>query len=347
MSVLMSYHRHIDRSRVQFDYLATRETDQTFEEEILALGGRVYHFPRPVMNAAYQKRMDAFFADHAGIYPVVHCHPLYASTIFGKAAKKHGVQCVIQHSHTSKYSANPLSAARNFTMLALFGRRATDFMACSAAAKKIFFWKRPEQVYLMRNALDLEKFSFSPEKREKLRAEFGIAEDALVLGHVGRFAKEKNHAFVLSLFRQLLRQHPNSHLLLVGDGELFDQVKALSAQMDLTDHITFAGRQSDVGGCMSAMDVFVMPSLFEGLGIVLIEAQANGLPCIASNQVPPEAKASDLLKYLPLGSKEEWAACALALAEDRCYDQEKKLTEAGYNITVEAQRLMKYYLSLT
>lgn len=339
MSVLMSYHRHIDRTRVQFDYLATRDAEATFEEEILSLGGKVYHFPRPAMTAAYQQQIHSFFREHEGEYPVVHCHPLYTSVVFGKIARKHGVNCVIQHSHTSKYSANPISAARNFGMLALFGRRATHYAACSNVAKEIFFWKRPEDVYLVRNAIQLEKFAFSPEKRERVRSELGFDTDTLVLGHVGRFAKEKNHDFLLSVFSQLHAQQVNTQLLLLGDGELFEQIKTKAANMGIADSIIFAGRQSDVGAYMSAMDVFLMPSLFEGLGIVLIEAQANGLPCIASDQVPLETKASDLIEYLPLGDPGLWTDAARK--KRRLFDRPAALD--NFEIRDAARDLVEYY----
>lgn len=340
MSVLMSYHRKIDRSRVQFDYLATREAENTFEAEILALGGRVYHLPRPSLTPEFRKQTEEFFRAHGGECPVVHAHPIYASAIFGKTAVKYGVKRVIQHSHTSKYSANPVSAARNFATLALFGRRATDFAACSGVAKKMFFWKKPEEVYLMRNAIDLEKFTFSGEKRNAIREALGIGRDALVLGHVGRFAKEKNHSFLLDVFSRLRKLQPEARLLLLGDGELFEAVKAEAARAGLADGVIFAGRQADVGAYMSAMDVFVMPSLFEGLGIVLIEAQANGLPCVASDQVPLETKASELIEYLPLrGDVDRWVEAVQG--KDRLLGRPAALE--AYEIGGAAEELVEYY----
>lgn len=346
MSVLMSYHRHIDRTRVQFDYLSFRQTDVTFEEEILTLGGKVYHFSRPNLKADFYKKVDRFFEKHANEYAVVHCHPIYTAAIFGKAARRHGVSHVIQHSHSTRLSEKFLSQVRNFAMLSVFRHRATEYAACSEAAKKIFFWKKPEEVYLMRNAIDVGKFTFSPEKRAARRKELGIGEDTLVLGHVGRFSKEKNHGFLLEVFAEVLKQRPDAKLLLIGDGVLFEAIKTLSAEKGLAQSVIFAGRQQDVAGYMSAMDVFLVPSLFEGLGIVLIEAQANGLPCLAANTIPSECAVGGEVVFLPLDYKEEWAIQTLKSLKCRHCGQLDTLTEAGYNIDVEANGLARYYLSL-
>jgi glycosyltransferase involved in cell wall biosynthesis len=207
-------------------------------------------------------------------------------------------------------------------------------------AKKMFFWKKPEEVYLMRNAIDLEKFTFSGEKRNAIREALGIGRDALVLGHVGRFAKEKNHSFLLDVFSRLRKLQPEARLLLLGDGELFEAVKAEAARAGLADGVIFAGRQADVGAYMSAMDVFVMPSLFEGLGIVLIEAQANGLPCVASDQVPLETKASELIEYLPLrGDVDRWVEAVQG--KDRLLGRPAALE--AYEIGGAAEELVEYY----
>ena len=147
MAMLMNYHRHICRERLQFDYLSFRDTTGTYEEEIKALGGRVYHISRPSPGGSFRRQMDAFFREHQGEYATMHCHPLYAAVIFAPAAKRYD---------------KPLSAARNRLMLTLFGRRATDFAACSREAKRIFFWKKPEEVFWLPNAIDLQRFAFSP-----------------------------------------------------------------------------------------------------------------------------------------------------------------------------------------
>lgn len=347
MSVLMSYHRHIDRSQIQFDYLSFRPTEQTYEEEIKRLGGRVYHFCRPSFSCSFLKKADVFFQEHGQEYPIVHCHPIYASALFGPSARRGGTLHVIQHSHTTKLSENPLSAMRNFAVLLLLGRRATDLAACSEAAKRVFFWADPKKVYLMRNAIDAQKFRFSPAARARVRRELSIADDAPVIVHVGRFSKEKNHPFLLQLFQEVHSQKPDARLILVGDGEEMGSVRALAEKNSLSDAVFFTGRQACVADYLSAADCFVLPSVFEGLGIVLVEAQANGLPCCASTNVPHEAASTDLVTFLPLkNSLHAWCENVLnCFSQDLSLRQNVQLSDR-YDICTAAAELKNYYKTL-
>ncbi|MBS6627673.1 MAG: glycosyltransferase family 1 protein [Clostridiales bacterium] len=347
MSVLMSYHRCIDRSQIQFDYLSFRPTEQTYEEEIKTLGGRVYHFCRPSFSRSFREKADAFFKEHGQEYPIVHCHPIYASALFGPSARRGGVAHVVQHSHTTKLSENPLSALRNFAVLLLFGRRATDLAACSEAAKRIFFWADPKKVYLMRNAIDAKKFRFSPQARTRIRAMLSIADDAPVLIHIGRFSKEKNHPFLLQLFQEVHSKKPDARLILVGDGEEMGHVRALTEKAGLTGAVIFAGRQACVADYLSAADCFVLPSLFEGLGIVLVEAQANGLPCYASENVPKEAAATALVTFLPLKNGPlYWSDKILNSLPPELSERMQTEIADRFAIDAAAADLTAYYLNL-
>lgn len=345
MSVLMSYHRHINLERVQFDYLSFRETTDTYEDEIRALGGRIYHCSRPSVSLAFQHEIDAFFAEHAGEYEIIHCHPIFASAVFAQTAKKYGVKRVIQHSHTTALGGTRHSAIRNAIILAICGRNATDFVACSEAAKKVFFWKKKKNVFLLPNAIDLEKFRFSPQKRKEIRMELGIDEACTVLGHVGRFAPEKNHAFLLSIFVEYCKKYPNSRLLLVGDGPLQERVRDQVETLGLGDSVIFAGRHSNVADYLSVMDVLVFPSKFEGLGIVLLEAQASGLPCFASDCVPTESNVFGGVSYISLD--EDAAAWAQQIWESDCGRRDicNELA-SGYDICRTTLKLEKYYYDL-
>lgn len=342
MSVLMSYHRQIDRTKVQFDYLSFRENSDTFEKEILSLGGRVYHGTKPAFSASFRRETDVFFCKHQGEYPIVHCHPIFASAMYGQSAKKYGALHVIQHSHTTRLSDRWLSKVRNGMILLLFGRRATDYAACSEEAKKLFFWVKPEQVYLMRNAIDCEKFRFSTQKRSDIRQQLRIPADTAVVGHVGRFSPEKNHDFLLRVFAEYSKKQENSRLLLLGDGKRLPEVKRLAEQLGLQERVMFAGRKSNVADYYSAMDVFLLPSRFEGLGIVLVEAQAAGLPCIASDCVPQEAAASDAVTFLPLKDVHAWNEKLQALTAS--IDREPGLAAGtDFDIRTAAEQLTAYY----
>lgn len=347
MAVLMNYHRHIDRSKIQFDYLSFRETDQTFEQEVADLGGRVYHFPRPSFSRSFCKKALDFFAAHAVEYQVVHCHPIFASALFGPYMKKAGVSHIIQHSHTTRLSSNPLSAARNF-MLLIGGRRcATDFAACSSAAKRVFFWLPQEKVHLIYNAIDPEAFRFSEKSRTVIRSSLNITDSAVVLGHIGRFSPEKNHTFLIEIFEQVKERRPEAKLLLVGGGKELEVIRSLAESKGLGDSTIFAGRRQNVADYMSAMDYFVLPSIFEGFGNVLLEAQANGLHCLASTCVPQEVACSEQASFLPLNDgSSRWAERIL---QDMSLDLDQRdpvELPGKFDIRIAAGELLEYYNSL-
>lgn len=300
LSALMSYYRRLDRNRLQFDFLSFRQADGTFEEEISALGGRVYRCVPPSARFSFWRDADGFFAAHEGEYPIVHCHPVFASAFFGPAAKRHGARHVIQHSHTTSYGGGPVSAVRNFCVELLFGRRATDFAACSQAAKKLFFWKPPEDIRLIYNAIDYDRFRFSPAARERIRGELGIGGNEIVLGHVGRFSREKNHSFLLRTFAQYRAERPDARLLMVGDGPLMADARRRAGALSIEPSVIFAGRRDNIEEYYAAMDIFLLPSRFEGLSIALLEAQASGLPCLVSGHVPGEAVIGGRVVFAPI-----------------------------------------------
>lgn len=342
MSVLMNYHRNIDRSRIQFDYLSFKETKETYENEIKVLGGKVYHISSPSITYKYQKEIRKFFENHKEEYQIIHCHPIFASVIFGKTAKKYGVKHVIQHSHTSSYGHNKLSAFRNYFIVILGKNVVTDYAACSEKAKALFFWEKTEKIFLMRNALQIEKYKFSQEKRDKIRKELNI-EGNIVVGHVGRFSQEKNHIFLLDVFDAFKKNTDHSKLLLVGDGSEFESIKMKVKKMQLQEDVLFVGRQTEISAYMSAMDVFIFPSKFEGLGMVLLEAQINGLPCLASDCVPPEVTISDLVKYKSLNeSAEEWAEDIKKVG----FGERNMAYVEMYDINYAAEEVMQYYENL-
>ncbi len=344
MSCLMNYYRFIDREKVQFDFLSFRKTDNTYEDEILRLGGRIYRCSKPSPIGGFLKEIDAFFAEHEDQYRIVHCHPIYCTAFFAVPAKRHGVKHIIQHSHTTKLSDNPLSALRNWVVNALFGRLATDYAACSEEAKALFWWKKAEDVKLMPNAIDYERFRFSRESRNRIRKELGIGDGELVLGHVGRFSPEKNHGFLLKVFEAVFAKYPQTKLLLVGDGATMDQVQQKANDLSCGKNVIFVGRHGRIEDYYCAMDVFLLPSRFEGLGIVLVEAQASGLPCFSSDVVPDAANISESVQFLPLKKGEEYWASKIENHVSR--DRSSCLLQGRLDIRTEVMNLVQYYRSL-
>lgn len=350
-TMLMNYYRNLDRTKVQFDFLLTYEKTSDYEEEILSLGGRVFHLtPLTLKNMkTYCRDVEVFLKTHPE-YQIVHSHTSSKSAIPLRIAKKCGIPVRISHSH-NMFLANGFSA-KEILRKALrkpLRKVSTHNFACSKeAAIWLYgedFWKNGK-VRIMKNAIDLERFSYQEEKRQALRKEYGL-EDAFVVGHVGRFDAQKNHTFLLEIFAEIKKQKENAVLMLVGDGNLKEQIQKQAEQMGITDSIRFMGVREDVPDWMHVMDVFLFPSLFEGLGIVLIEAQTCGLPCYTSKDVvAKEAKISDLLTFVSLEEGPKYWADTM-LQYNFSKERSSHIAEAakhGYDIKKSAKEMQNFYL---
>ncbi|MBR6889655.1 MAG: glycosyltransferase, partial [Clostridia bacterium] len=253
-------------------------------------------------------------------YDCAHIHGdlAYLLLIFAKAARRAGVKKIILHSHAAGIDGRlrrAKGALHALTRRAL-KRCATDFVACSDRAAR---WMYPNldagRVVQVNNGVDLDRFAFDPQTRERVRSDLGL-EGAFVVGHVGRFAWQKNHEYLLRAFSAIRARVPGARLLMVGEGPLFDGTRALAGELGLLDDVIFYGASYDVGALMQAMDLFLLPSRFEGLPVVGVEAQAAGLPVIFSDAVTRQAKLTDSAWFLPTdeGAVELWARRALDVA---------------------------------
>ena len=340
-TMLMNYYRAIDRTKVQFDFLTHRDFRADYDDEIEALGGKIFRLPNlNPFSRSYLGALDRFFQEHPE-YRIVHSHLDCMSAIPLKAAKKHGVPVRIAHSHSSRQDRD-----LKYPLKLLFKRRisgqATQLFACGKEAGKWMFGT--DDFRVLNNAIDAERYRFDPEVRQEVRKELGIPADAPVVGHVGRFMAPKNHGFLLRIFAEL---PDHARLLLVGDGELRAENERLAEELGIRDRVIFAGLRSDVDRMLQAMDVFVFPSLYEGLPLSIIEAQAAGLPCLISDKVPIECKKTELVTQIPLGaSPAEWAEAVLSAAEAPRGDTLAQIREAGFDIRANAEWLQNYYLSV-
>jgi glycosyltransferase involved in cell wall biosynthesis len=259
-----------------------------------------------------------------------------------KAAKKHGVPVRIAHSHNSNQDKNLKY------LIKLYYRRqipkyASDLFACGKDAGDWMF--RGEPYTVMNNAIDSKQYVPNLQKRLSVRKMLGIPEDTFVLGHVGRFFPQKNHTFLLDIFAELKRLKEDAVLLLVGDGELRAEIEQKVKDLNLTENVIFTGVRSDVPDLMQAMDCFVFPSIYEGLPLTLVEAQASGLPCIVSDRVPIESKLTDLLIQVPLElGVERWADAVVRHAALGRKITLEQIRLAGYDIKACAEDLQRYYL---
>lgn len=256
-----------------------------------------------------------------GGYDCAHIHGdlAYLLLIFARAAKKAGVRRILLHSHAAGIDGRLRRVKGALHALTRRGlvRWATDFAACSDRAAAWMYPNLPAgRVRMVNNGVEVERFAFDPEKRRRLRGELGLS-DAFVVGHVGRFAWQKNHAYLLEAFRAIRSRIPEARLLLVGEGPLFDETRQRAEDLGVQDGVIFYGASYDVAGLMQAMDLFLLPSRFEGLPVSGVEAQAAGLPVIFSDAITRQARLTENAWFLPAddGALSQWAERAEAVAK--------------------------------
>lgn len=307
-SVIMNYYRHLDHSRVQFDFICDEDSTRIPYDEIKKLGGRVFLVPKYQNLPKYLKALEKLFKENQ--YHIVHANINTLSVFPLYAAKKAGVPIRISHSHST---SNPKEWKRNLikNILRPFSKRyATDYFACSELAGRYLFGNKAfdqGEVKIIHNAIDIDKFKFDEVARKKLRKELGIKDSTVVIGHVGRFVQQKNHAFLVDVFKEYHKKNPDSKLLLVGSGPLEDEIKKKVEKLDLKDSVLFLGQRDDINKLYSVMDIFCLPSLYEGLPVVGVEAQAAGLPCVFSNKITKNIVLCDNTQMLSIkNNRNQW-----------------------------------------
>lgn len=306
--------------------------------------------PRWTRPSAYYKNTLRLLRD--GGYDCVHIHGdvAYLLLIFAKAARRAGVKRIILHSHAAGIDGGSrrLKAALHRLCRGALPRCATDFAACSDRAAA---WMYPgldvSRVKMVKNGVELERFAYDPAVRARIRGELKL-EDAFVVGHVGRFAYQKNHEYLLDAFAAMRRRVESARLLLVGEGVLFDEIRAKAARLGLERDVIFYGASNDVGKLMQAMDLLALPSRFEGLPVVGVEAQAAGLPVLFSDRVTRQAELTARVRFLPIdtASVESWGEAAREVAEgpgwDRAEDCER-VRQAGFTIQDTVRAFLALY----
>ena len=349
-TMLMTYYRRMDRERIQFDFLKHREELGDYDEEIISLGGKIYHIPAitPQNFPGYLKALDHFFTEHPD-YRVVHAHLDALSSFVLRAAKKAGVPVRIAHSHNNGFEK---SWKRPLRLVAkeLLPRYATHYWGCSQEALCFLFGKDPEDIHPRRvlpNAIEPERFVFDPVVRHKIRQEM-MLEDHFVLGHIGRFCYQKNQAFLLEIFTEIKKRQSNAVLLMIGDGKTREILLERARRLRVEDSVRMMGVRADIPRLLQGMDLFLLPSRFEGLGIVLLEAQMAGLRCLVSDRVSQTGNLTGQVVYWPLErSPADWAKKALELASrGRTAVCREVFQEAGYDIVSAARSLEEEYMRL-
>ncbi|NRG44680.1 glycosyltransferase family 1 protein, partial [Bacillus sp. CRN 9] len=334
-SMIMNLYRNIDRSFIQFDFIVHTEDECSFDEEIYKLGGKIYRVPayKGSNHVSYIKEWDRFFNYHPE-YKIIHGHMRSTASIYLKIAKNYGF-ITIAHSHNTSSGNGFPAIAKNILQYPI--RYIADYqLACSRAAGEWLFGKqvyKKDSFYILNNAIETKNFVFNNTIRDKIRKEF-LIEDKLVVGHIGRFHQQKNHELVIEIFQKVYEKNNNALLLLVGEGELRPSIEKKVKNLGLNNSVIFCGVRSDVSELLQAMDVFLFPSLYEGLGIVILEAQASGLPCIVSDKIPREAFVTNLIQEVSLNSSIDiWAEKILKYTQDnKRKNKYKQIKSNGYDI---------------
>lgn len=340
-TMLMNYYRNIDRNKVQFDFLTHRDERWDYDDEIESLGGKIYHLPKlNPFSKNYLNALDKFFKEHKE-YQIVHCHQDCLSGVVLKVAKKNGVRFTIAHAHSASQDKNlkyliKVLAKKNI-------KKYSDKMfACGEEAGRWMF--ETDNFEVLNNAIDTDLYTYNKEKADKIKKEFGI-ENKFVVGHVGRFNYPKNHKFIIDVFNEVQKVKEDSVLMLVGDGELRPEIEQKVRDLGLSDKVIFAGIRSDVNDLMHGMDVFLFPSLYEGLGIVLIEAQAAGLKCIISENIPKDGVLTNDVTSISLNqSPAVWANEILKYQEYKRANNKEIIKKVNYDIKNNAKTLEHFYI---
>ena len=346
-NLVMDIYRNIDREKVQFDFIAYDNSEHIYDDEIKALGGKIIYMPRfKVINSrSFKKAWKNFFKTNPQ-YHIIHIHKTPAASVYIKIAKQFGLK-VIVHSHQSKAETSGIIKRLIIEHYKRpLGKIADYRFACSKRAGEYMFGRKASFT-IINNGINTKRFVFDPKARKIVREEFGLKDDFAVL-HVGRFNEVKNHVFLIDVFAELAKKNEKSKLVLLGDGALLNEIKGKVNSSGISDKVVFLGNRGDVEKFMQAADVFCLPSFAEGFPIVAVEAQASGLPILASTGVPIEINLTDRVKFLSLAEgARKWAEELLEMRNPEREGYDKIVSEKGYDISITARRLVnEFYLEV-
>lgn len=346
-TMLMNYYRRIDRTKIQFDFLCNKPKPGNYDDEVRSLGGRIFISPglKPTDWPAYNKFMANLLRENPDI-KILHAHNECMMQYALKSAKNAGMPIRIAHAHNTKI-VKDYKYLWKMCNKPFIPSTATNYFGCGRDAGIWWFGKEKWESsgYTMHNAVDPERFIFDEAVRKQTRESLGISEK-FVIGNIGRFNVQKNHIRLIEIFAEVLKIKPDALLMLVGEGELEEACKTKAAELGISDNVMFMGLRSDIPELCKAMDVFVMPSLFEGLPVVGIEAQASGLAALFSKEITDEVVILPESDRLPLSaSNKEWAEKIVSYS-NISVDRKSALSlvqSSGYDINVEVEKLTELY----
>ena len=346
-SFLFNYYSHIDRKKIQFDFIVPGKEQGFLEDKMKELGGKVYHVPLLREKPLHQFLSLARIIKK-GDYDIVHCHG-YKSAIGLILSKIIGCKIRIIHSHMAYVTENSFQKVLRKLVTILVKILATHWFACGEDSAK---WLYGEKAYkdgkieIIFNAIDLKKYQFLSDVREKGRRELDVS-NKFVLGNIARLSDQKNQSYLFSILKELILIKPNVMLLLVGNGEDEQKLKQRALELNLTPYVLFLGRRTDISNLLSAMDVFLLPSKYEGLPVSLVEAQASGLQILSSDTVTQEVNVTKNISYLPINEESVllWKDKVLSLTseESNRFTINDSMTDGPYDICYQASKLLNRY----
>lgn len=347
-SFLMNVYRKIDRKKVQFDFLVHRKEEGVFDKEILSLGGRIFRLNpiHPKRFFQYSREIKSFFLSHPE-YKVVHSHVNENSSLVLAAAKKAGVKLRIGHSHNSSTASN-MKFLREI-LVKRVSKFTTHNLGCSVDAGNWLFNGEPFTV--VNNGIDSNKFQYNSDQRSRIRALLEIDESAVVIGNVARFSTSKNHDFLIRIFAEYQKINPNSKLILIGEGDLKEKIQDEIKKLNISQSVIFTGAVQNANDYLSAMDLYLFPSLYEGLPLALVEAQCNGLPVLISDTISDDVILTNLVYKESLKLEaESWAKKIEEMLNfyknDNKAKYSKNVIDKGYDSGENVKYLEKFYTEL-
>ena len=353
-TMIMNLYRHVDREQVQFDFLAHYGREAAYNEEIRAMGGRIYEMPALRDDTriyywrvfSYLRALNRFFKAHRE-YRIIHGHMTNTAALYMPIARRWGVTCRIAHSHSTRGKGGLMGLATYILHRPVY-RFATHCFACSQGARGWLYPRRlidAGQVHILSNAVDAARFRFDPESRRNARQALEIHNQTVILC-AGLFRPEKNQSFLMDVLREMLKTRRDILFLFAGDGPCEAEVREKAARYGIMDHARFLGVRQDMPALFHAADAFVMPSLWEGLPLTALEAQASGLPGVVSDAVTREMDLFGLLQYVPLSAgPKPWAEALLRAAAQPRRDTFQSFQASGFDVRATAPWLQSFYLA--
>jgi glycosyltransferase involved in cell wall biosynthesis len=345
-TMVMNLYRVVDRTQIQFDFIVHNEKKQAYTDEILSFGGKIFHFPAfNCLNYLKMKNLwKKFFKEHPE-YKILHSHVRSYASLYLPIAKKAGLKTII-HSHSTSNGKGISSIVKQIMQYPLRWQ-ADYFFGCSKEAGEWLFGNKvvnSQKYHILQNAIDSEQYKFNPEIRREYRKKLGLGDKKTFI-HVGRFHPAKNHPFLLNVFAKIHKLNSNTVLLLAGDGELRPEIEKQIVSLNLQNDVILLGSRNDVPKLLQTADCFLFPSVWEGLGMVAIEAQAAGLPCICSDAIPRTVKVTNHCIFLPTSNAQKWAEQALHWANqiDSSCNSVLSVVEHGFDIRESSKRLIEFY----